>query len=486
MVFLDEYDNVLDTHSTTITVDESGVYSVIGTSPEATTSAAIALFGDIGSGFQDCTVVNITPPPEPTKGSIMGSSWFDENADSTLQATESKIAGTPVTLKFNGNALQNTTTDTEGSYNFGNLDIDACYTVSFGIAHTSLKRGAPGGGNSADATGTTTAICLTEATPNITDINAAYVATSPVEILPEYVICGLAWLDGNKNGIFDGTDSVLANVDVKVMNTTTNKSTDIKTTTRGSYAFNQLEEGNYVVQFTAPDRHNPTTFAGQPLEGSSYIGSDNKTPTISLPANGNTPANSACTIANVNAGYITSSVAIPQTIANDDYAKYPEGLGFFVDILANDSPCNGAVDEVNLLGHNVPGNVSFDNASQKILVSGTAGEGTFKIEYGLRGACGSYDTATVTVEITPVSVGVPPTAPPPPVCRIETGGRSDTGGVDVFNEEANDYAEKYNLYDRNRVLVKTVLSSDYTEKIILKSHTSHQWNDAWAGSWQIE
>ena len=485
LAFLDEFDNTLDTKTTKITVSESGVYSVIGTSPEATTAAAIALFGDIGSGFQDCTLINITPPPEPTKGSIMGSSWFDENADSTLQATESKIAGTPVTLIFNGIALQSTTTDTTGNYNFGNLDIDACYTVSFGISDTSLKRGEPGGENAADATGKTTAICLSEASPNITDINAAYVATPPVAIQPEYAICGVAWLDANKNGIYDGTDSVLANVDVKVVDTTTNKSTAIKTNTRGLYAFSQLEEGNFVVQFTAPDKHYPTTFAGQPLEGSSYIGSDNKTPTISLPANSNTPTNSACTIDNVNAGYIGTPAALPQTIANDDSAKHPEGEDFFVDVLANDSACNGAVSEVNLLGHNVPGIVLFNAASQELSVSGTTEEGTYKIEYGLRGTCGSYDTATVTVEITPVTVGIPPTAPPPPICRIETGGNSHNGGVDVFNVDENAYAQAYNLYDRDRVLVRTVLSSDYTDKLIIEPQ-NHGFNDAWLGDWQIE
>lgn len=67
LAFLDVYDNALETHTTIITSDESGVYSVIGTSPEATTAAAITLFGDIGSGFQDCTLVNITPPPPAYK-----------------------------------------------------------------------------------------------------------------------------------------------------------------------------------------------------------------------------------------------------------------------------------------------------------------------------------------------------------------------------------------------------------------------------------
>jgi len=70
-----------------------------------------------------------------------------------------------------------------------------------------------------------------------------------------------------------------------------------------------------------------------------------------------------------------------------------------VEILANDEACDGNVAEVDLIGHNVPGNVTFNASSGQFQISDTTDAGSYTIEYGVRGSCGSYDTAIVAVEL---------------------------------------------------------------------------------------
>ena len=129
LAFLDPTDTVtLATRSTEIHEDGKGAHSVTLQAPPNAGLAAIGIYGEPGSGFQDCVLIDSTPPAEPTKGSISGITWFDENGDSLYTSSEAAIHGTSVALNLNGTVVGQTTTDKDGSYYFGHLDVDACYT----------------------------------------------------------------------------------------------------------------------------------------------------------------------------------------------------------------------------------------------------------------------------------------------------------------------------------------------------------------------
>ena len=483
LVFQDAADNTLATRTTEVTEHVSGGYSVELAAPAGTVTAAIGIYGEPGSGFQDCVLIDATPTPEPTKGSISGVSWFDENGDSILDATEGLISGTEVTLFDGTDVLEQTGTGIDGSYYFGNLDVDQCYTVSFSPADPTLELGAVGGDNDALASGITNDICLTDSAPDVVDVDVPFVAIPPVLPPADYAICGVSWVDRNANGVFDGTDTTKPHVNVVLFDANNNRIAATSTNGDGNYAFFKLTEGDYLVRFLTPDGHEPTTNAGQPLPGSSVIGEQGRTPVFNIPGSGNTPDGSACTIQNVNGGFIELPVALDPTTAEDDSVAFDVGVDFTVEFLANDAPCDGSVIEVDLLGHNVPGVVTL-NAQQQFVVSNTTAFGQYSIEYGIRGACGSYDTATILVELVEVIPPAPPAAPDAPECRAETGGARH-GGVDIFTMALADFATSYNFYDRNRDLLGSVVSANPTIEVFIEEPTSNL-RRPYLGKWERE
>jgi len=483
LAFLDADDNILGKEVTEILEHVTGVYSASMQAPAGTVTAAIGIYGEEGSGFQDCVLVDAQPMPEPTKGSISGVTWFDENGDSVFDSAESIITGTPVTLNFNGNVLEQTETDADGSYYFGNLDVDACYTVAFGVADSTVEPGAIGGDNDAGANGVTQEICLTDVAADITDVDAAFVAVPPPEPPADLAICGVAWLDNSGNGMFDAADTTLPNVKVRLIEVGNGVVDTLRTNDQGNFVFSDLNQGEYAIRFVTPDGHEPTVKASSVQAGKSYIFATGRTPNFILSAD-TAPVDTACSIQHVNGGFIELPVALEPTVANDDEVTQEVGTDFSIAVLENDEACDG-VFEVNLLGHNVPGNVSYNQETQTFQVSSTTAAGTYSLEYGLRGVCGSYDTANVIVVLEEVPVVIPPNAPDAPICRIETGGNSSNGGVDVFNAERDGFSSEYNLYDRNKNLVVTVSSDDYTHRVIIGQNTS-QWRRPYIGNWETE
>jgi len=428
-------------------------------------------------------LVDAQPMPEPTKGSISGVTWFDDNGDSMFDSAESIITGTPVTLNFNGNVLEQTETDADGSYYFGNLDVDACYTIAFGVADSTVEIGASGGDNDAGANGITQDICLTELTADVADIDAAFVAVPPPEPPADLAICGVAWLDGNGNGMFDSGDITLPNVKVRLIEVGNGQVDMSSTNDQGNYVFSDLTQGEYAVKFLTPDGHEPTVKASSAQAGKSYIWPTGRSPNIILSAN-NAPADTACSIQHVNGGFIKLPVALEPTVANDDEITQQVGTDFSIAVLGNDEACDG-VHEVNLLGHNVPGNVFFNQETQSFQVSSTSSAGTYSLEYGLRGVCGSYDTATVTIVLEEVPVVIPPNAPDAPICRVETGGSTSIGGIDIFNAAQDGFSSEYNMYDRHKNLVVTVSSDNYSHRYLVGQNAS-QWTIPYLGKWEME
>ncbi len=486
LAFLDAADVTLASETTEINGHESGAYSVTLQAPAGTASAAVGIYGEPGSGFQDCVLVDATPTPEPTEGSISGISWFDANEDSLLESAERRISGTNVALQSNGNTIDLTTTKADGSYYFGNLDVDQCYTIEFKSADATLQLGTVGGDNDASANGVSADICLTDAVADVANIDVAYVAIPPVVPPADFVACGVTWLDLNENGTYDSGDSNLANVPVSLIDISTgsvvaNEESDNK----GDFAFTEIAQGEYQLQFTKPDGHTFTTRSASLVEGGSIVTPEGQSSVFHLPSDGNTDSDAVCTVRYLNAGFVRSPVALDPTVAKNDSASSEYGVDFSIDILANDAPCNATALEVTLLGHNVPGEVSFDGQSQQLQVSNTTDAGTFKLEYGLRGACGSYDTAEVEITLTKPVPPIAAAAPEAPHCRVETGGSTTIGGVDVFHPEENGFAPQYNLYDRDQALIITLSSDDYTHKFY-QGATTNKWAVDFVGNWEIE
>jgi len=193
LAFLDDSGTTLATQTTEILEDvKGGAYSVNLTAPVGTTTAAVGVYGLAGSGFQDCSLLVNNPGPGPQDGSIAGVAWFDENQDSNLDANESLIPSTLVSLLSNGAVIATETTANDGTYSFGGLDLGSCYQVQFSPADPTLTYTGAGGDNDADANGSTIDICPSETTPNITDVDSGFVAIPPVVPPKDYAVCGLA------------------------------------------------------------------------------------------------------------------------------------------------------------------------------------------------------------------------------------------------------------------------------------------------------
>jgi len=162
LAFLNDAGETLADDTTEIFEDvDGGAYSVTLTSPAGTTVAAVGVYGLEGSGFQDCTLLQSDPAPEPVDGSISGVAWFDENGDSQRAAGENIIPSTPVSIYLGDVLVEQLTTDLDGSYYFGGLDVDVCYTVQFLPADPTLMFGAAGGDNAIANEGSTLELCPT-------------------------------------------------------------------------------------------------------------------------------------------------------------------------------------------------------------------------------------------------------------------------------------------------------------------------------------
>ena len=464
LTFLNDNGTTLATETEEIFENvQGGAYSISLTAPAGATTAAVGIYGLAGSGFQDCTLLIDNPGPGPQDGSIAGVAWFDENEDAQRDANESLIPSTAVSLMQGNTVIATTTTELDGSYNFGGLDLGSCYQVQFEPADPTLTFAAASGDNDAVNTGVTNDVCPSEATPNVLDIDAGFVAIPPVEPPKDYAVCGHAWLENPDAG--EGT--ALAYVEVTLQNiATANIHTEL-TGADGSYTFSNLPAGDYKLMFNALSGHTFVAGDSSLTENSSFAGTDGMTPQFNLPNSGNTGADDICTVRNANVGFNRTPVALEPTVAQDDQIEGLVGDALSVQILANDEPCNGEVQEVDLIGHNVPGNVTYNAATGAFDITATTDSGTYTIEYGLRGTCGSYDTANVTVTLAEPPPPPTPMAPAQPLnCQASIGkltGFEDGVHLDLkysAEQPEGSLASQYNFYDADMNLVDTGLLSE--------------------------
>jgi len=457
LAFHNDNGESLDTLTTEIIGESSGTaHTVTLAAPSGATVAAVGVYGHPGSGFQGCTLLLDNIDASPVDGSVAGLTWFDENGDAVREGVESVISSTPVALYLNDQQIDQTVTDKNGAYYFGGPDLDQCYRVHFQSPDPTLELTAAGGDNDVVADGSSADVCLDATAPNVTGIDAGFVAVTPPAPPEDYAVCGTTWLS-DAGGL-----AGQPNVSVVLVNTGNGEKVDTHSGDSGGYAFANLPAGDYQLYFIGIEGYTFLT-QGTPLtEDGSYTGEDGASPVFNLPGDSNGGAGDACTLIDANAILEKTPVALDPTIANDDEVSGLIGEALTVNFLDNDVPCDAAVGKVDLIGHNVPGNVSLNADNTGFIIADTTATGTFSIDYGLRGACGSYDTAVVIVKLDEPPPPPPPAAPPAPgICQASVGKRTGTEpGVHVDlilseGETADVFEPTYNFYDADMKLVFT-------------------------------
>jgi hypothetical protein len=483
LAFLNDNGETLATETTDILEDSNGdSYSVTLTAPAGATTGAVGIYGLAGSGFQDCTLLVDNPTEEPVDGSIWGRIFFDTNGDGARQAGEAFIPGTGVTLLANGVAVAEKQTKGGGGYYFGGLDIGQCYTIEYVAADPTLTLGAIQGVSVADTAGTTNVYCPTIAEPNIRPVHVSYVSIVPETPPQDYAVCGKVFLSAND------TTTPVTDVKVVLIDTVSGERyVDHTAGNHGRYAFTGLPASDYRVRFIKPSGHSYIEQSDALTNVTSYVvqGQQGRTPIFSLPADGNTPADAACTVRNINAGLVENPIKLERTIARNDSVTAEVGAVINIDYLGNDAPCEAQVSEVNIIGHTVPGIVSYDEAMNKIVVSDTTETGEFSIEYGIRGACGSYGKAEITIELTEVPFVTPVDAPDAPqICFQSVGKLTGTEPgvhVDITMPAGGSYPDSfttaYNFYDEDKNLLFTGLRDPGEPLSAVVNRTGLHWKN---------
>jgi protocatechuate 3,4-dioxygenase beta subunit len=210
-------------------------------------------------GFNDAATVRLTatPPADPT-GAIGDRVWVDDDQDGVQDDGEKGLAGVSVALRdAGGTVIATTTTDANGNYLFDKLppgDYSVAVTPPEGYTVTGRDLGGDDGADSdIDAgTGRSGIITLKEGERNLSiDAGLCKPVEPPVPVLSS--LGDYVWLDADKDGAQDSDEQGLANVTVKLLDRDGEVVATQQTDATGKYLFDQLQPGEYKVQFVAPE-----------------------------------------------------------------------------------------------------------------------------------------------------------------------------------------------------------------------------------------
>ncbi|MCK1166175.1 carboxypeptidase regulatory-like domain-containing protein, partial [Streptococcus uberis] len=176
--------------------------------------------------------------------------WEDTNKDGIQDAGEPGIPGVTVTLKNpDGSTKTTTTTDSNGYYEFTDLNDGDTYTVTFETPKGYKPTVANIGDDSKDSDGASVTVTINGA--NDITLDSGFVRDL-------HTIGDTVWEDSNKDGVQDSGEPGIPDVIVTLTNpdgTTVTTSTDAN----GHYEFTDLPDGDYTVTFETPKGYNPTT-----------------------------------------------------------------------------------------------------------------------------------------------------------------------------------------------------------------------------------
>ncbi|MCK1244256.1 carboxypeptidase regulatory-like domain-containing protein [Streptococcus uberis] len=175
--------------------------------------------------------------------------WEDTNKDGIQDAGEPGIPGVTVTLKNPDGSTKTTTTDSNGYYEFTELNDGDTYTVTFETPKGYKPTVANIGDDSKDSDGASVTVTINGA--NDITLDSGFVRDL-------HTIGDTVWEDSNKDGVQDSGEPGIPDVIVTLTNpdgTTVTTSTDAN----GHYEFTDLPDGDYTVTFETPKGYNPTT-----------------------------------------------------------------------------------------------------------------------------------------------------------------------------------------------------------------------------------
>jgi protocatechuate 3,4-dioxygenase beta subunit len=224
------------------------------------------------------------------KASLGDFVWNDLDQDGIQDANEPGIAGATVNLvnPTNGALISTTTTNANGQYGFNNLN-PGDYRVEF-VTPNGFTNSSPanvGGDDSLDSDGSSVTTNLTPGENDLT-IDSGF-----FKVVPKASLGDRVWEDKNANGIQDNGENGIAGVTVKLLNTQGQEIGSTVTDTNGIYGFNNLNPGDYQVQFVSPSNY---FFSPQDKGGNDTLDSD---------AN---PSNGTTAIVNLSPGENDTSV----------------------------------------------------------------------------------------------------------------------------------------------------------------------------------
>ena len=196
--------------------------------------------------------------PVPT-GVIGDYVWNDANGNGIQDPGEPSLANVTVKLldPNNSNAVLSTaTTDAYGNYLFSGLNV-GIYKIQFVAPSGYVISRQHTGGNSSllgdsdpdSLSGITDTVQIVSGYLNRYDIDAGmhmpFGNPVPTGSIGDYV-----WEDTNQNGIQNPGENPLANVKVRLLNSSNDSVLDSTTTdAHGNYLFNSLVSGSYKIQF---------------------------------------------------------------------------------------------------------------------------------------------------------------------------------------------------------------------------------------------
>ncbi|MEZ4713649.1 MAG: SdrD B-like domain-containing protein [Caldilineaceae bacterium] len=186
-----------------------------------------------------------TPTGPPNTELVSGRVWNDLNGDAAPDESEPGIANVQINLVVAaaGALISRTRTDENGLYRFYILRIET-QPLMAGVAPATLPAGWL---QTFDADGAldNKARLARDDQGRYTQIDFGYAAPLP---LPTGQIGGRVWMDANQNGLIDGGESGLADVQVNLVRPADGSFVaSTRTDADGAYGFEQLAPRDYMV-----------------------------------------------------------------------------------------------------------------------------------------------------------------------------------------------------------------------------------------------
>ena len=201
------------------------------------------------------------PPPPPSAGGAQIGDWVwrDTNGNGLQDADETGWAGATVHLReCNGAIIATTATDAQGNFVFGGLGVGS-YQLEFvnpGNAKYSPYKAGGGGPNNSDAsetTGLSWCVKIKSDTQKSFGVDAGFVPDgtgtggSGNASIGDYV-----WSDVNGNGVQDSGEPGVNGVAVRLRDCGGLLLESRTTAADGSYLFDNLAAGSYMIQWVLP------------------------------------------------------------------------------------------------------------------------------------------------------------------------------------------------------------------------------------------